>query len=245
MNGRIVLLSLTATFLLLALVAEASAQTRTAGVSAGNTFTYSPTVSWSSNDPTATPPSTLVVLNNTQWVQLSITAISGTNVTVQMTVHYKSGTENTTGGWVDVNSGAGENITAYVISANLAAGDSVYTSSPYNTTWIINETVPRTYSGVERETNHWNTTSSGGGQSYPINLYWDKQTGVLVEMLLETTNQTGAYTTTASEDLQITSSNVWTVPEFPTWTPALLTLIAATSAATVIARQRQPKRPPR
>ncbi len=41
MNCRIVLLSLISAFLLLAFVVEASAQTRTVGVSVGNTFTYS------------------------------------------------------------------------------------------------------------------------------------------------------------------------------------------------------------
>ena len=98
MNSRIVLLSLTATFLLFALVVAASAQTRTVGVSVGNTFTYGVTASWSSNDTTATPPSYIVDANNTQSGELSITAISGTNVTVQTTTLYKNSTETTSGG---------------------------------------------------------------------------------------------------------------------------------------------------
>jgi len=239
MNGRIVLLNLIATFLLLALVVGASAQTRTVGVSVGNKFRYSPTVSWSSNDTSATPSSDLVDANNTLWGEVTVTGISGTNITTQITNHYKNGTEATPmGGWKDVNTGAG-NMTIFVISANLTAGDSVYTSS----SWIINETVLRTYSSVERETNHLNMTLSDGTQITGYDFYWDKSTGVLVETLQETTNQTGTYTTRSSEDLQIISSNVWTVPEFPTWTPALLILIALTSVTIVIARQRQPKRP--
>jgi hypothetical protein len=104
--------------------------------------------------------------------------------------------------------------------------------------------VPRTYqNGLVRNTNHLDVNSSSGTQSYRVDLYWDKSTGVFVEMLQENTNQTGAYTTTWSLDAQIISSDVWTVPEFPTWTPALLILIALTSATMVIARQRQPKRP--
>ncbi|MGD0027461.1 MAG: hypothetical protein ABSC91_00805 [Candidatus Bathyarchaeia archaeon] len=85
--------------------------------------------------------------------------------------------------------------------------------------------------------------SSPGTLSYRSDLHWDKSTGVLVEIMQETTNQTGGYTTTWSLDTQIISSDVWTVPEFPTWTPALLILIALTSATMVIARQRQLKRP--
>jgi hypothetical protein len=242
MKDRIVLLNLISTFLLLALVAAASAQPRTVGVSVGNKFRYSGTVSWSSNDPSAKPSSSLVDINDTQWLEVTITAISGTNVTGQTTRHYRNGAETTTGGRVDVDTGDGENITAFVISADLAAGDSVYTSSPYNT-WIINETVARTYLSGLRVTNHFNTPSSPGTQSYRSNFYWDESTGVAVEILQETTNQTGLYTTAWSLDFQIISSDVWTVPEFRTWTSALLILIALTSATMVIARHRQSKRP--
>lgn len=241
MNSRIVLLNLIATFLLLALVMEASAQTGRVGVSVGNTFTYSPTVSWSSNDSTAAPPSYLVEFNDTQWEEFTVTAISGTNITMKATTRYKNNTEITTGGWVDVSTGDNENMSEEVISANLAVGDSMYTSSPYNT-YTISDTLPRTYLSGARDTNYINNTSSGT-LGYSNNLYWDKTTGVLVEVVQDVTNQTGAYTTTWSLDVQIISSNVWTVPEFPTWTPALLILIAFTSATIVIARQKQPKRP--
>jgi len=241
MNIRIALLNLIATFLLLALVMEASAQPRTVGVNVGNTFTYSPTVSWSSNDSTATPPSYLVEFNDTQWEEFTVTAISGTNITMHATTDYKNDTEITTGGWVDVNTGDTENMSEEVISANLAAGDSMYTSSPYNT-YIINDTVPRTYLSGERDTNHINLISSGT-PSYSNDLYWDKTTGVLVEVVQDVTNQTGGFTTTWSLDIQITSSNLWTVvPEFPMWASALLILTALTSATIFIARKKQPKR---
>jgi hypothetical protein len=206
-------------------------------------FAYSLTATWSSNDPTATPPSVVVDANNTQSAELSITAISRTNITGQATSLYKNGTETTEDGWVDVNTGDGASLPTFIISANLAANDSLYTAAPYNT-WIINETVPRTYSGVERDTNHLNLVGSSGGQSLTTDMYWDKSTGVLVEEMTEYTNQTGGYTTTWSVDTQITSSNIpgWTVPEFSTWASSLLILIALTSATIVIARQKQPKR---
>jgi len=238
MNSRIVLFTLISTFLLLGLVvAAASATTRTVGVSVGNTFRCSVTVSWHSTDPSATFPSNLVDFNNTQWGEVTVTGISGTQITGNITSHYKNGTEISTPGWVDVNTGNSLILTESFISANLAAGDSEYTSSPYNTN-IINNTVTRTYLGVGRETNHLGYAYPGGS----TDLYWDKTTGFLVEVLVESTSQTFGYTTTSSLDVQIISSNVWTVPEFPTWTPALLILIALTSAIMVIARQRQPAR---
>ncbi|MGD0028271.1 MAG: hypothetical protein ABSC91_04945 [Candidatus Bathyarchaeia archaeon] len=239
MNSRIVLFSLISTFLLFALVVAASAQTRTVGVSVGNAFRYSVTVSWSSTDPNATPPSDLTEVNNTQSEEVNVTAISGTNVTAQITAYFKNGTETTLGGWLDVNTGNNKNITIFFISANLTVGDSMYNSSSANT-YIINETVPRTYSGVERDTNHLNVPpSSPGTQNYSTDVYWDKSTGVLVEFLQETTNQTGTYTTTESAHAQIISSDLWTVPEYPTWTSTLLILIAIAPATIVIVRQKR------
>lgn len=240
MNSKIVLLNLIATFLLFALVVEASAQTRTVGVSVGNKFRYRATVGWSSNDTSATPDSYLGDANNTDWTEFTVTGISGTNITGQTITHYKNGTETTMSGWIDVNTGAG-NATMIFISANLAAGDSLYTSS-YNT-WFINETVPRTYSSGVRDTNHIDVTGLSGTVSSHYNVYWDKSTGVLVDQLRVITNQTGTFTATASLDVQIISSDAWIVPEFPTWTPLLLILIAVTSATIVIARQKQPKTP--
>jgi hypothetical protein len=244
MNSRIVLLNLFSTFLLLTLVVPTLAQTSMIVVSAGNKFRYSITVSWSSNDPNAAPPSDVIDLNNTQWEEITIKDISGTNITGQTTVHYSNNTENTVGGWVDVNTGNGENLNTLVIPANLAVGDSVYTSSPFNT-WFINETVFRTYLGGVRLTNNLNRISSYENESYVNDMYWDKSTGVVVEARQQVTNQTGAYTTTTVTYSQIISSNVWTIPEFPTCSILLLMLIALTSVTMVIARQKQSRNPPR
>lgn len=239
-NRGIVSVSLMSTFLLFVLVAAASAQTRMLGVSVGNTFTYSSTASWSSNDPSATPPTDLVNFNQTQWAQVSVKAISGTNVTGQLTAHYKNGTEITSDGWVDVDTGLNENLTAWFISKDLVPGDSMYTSSQFNSV-TINETVSRTYASGVRETNHINMTSAStsflGNLTVANDIYWDKSTGVLVELSLGDSNQTGTYTTTWSEDTQISGSNVWAVPEFPTWTATLIMLVALTSTTMIIAKQ--------
>ena len=128
MKINIVLLGLTV-FLLFALIAQTAAQTGSVGVNVGNIFTYDPTVSWSSNEPGAIPPSYLVEFNDTLWIEFTVTAISGADITMQATTHYKNGTDITVGGWVDVNTGDNENMSEEIISANLYAGDSMYTSS--------------------------------------------------------------------------------------------------------------------
>lgn len=243
MNRRLVLLTLISMFLLFALVVAASAQTRTVGVSVGNKFRYSVNISWTSDDPNATPPSSLVDNNNTEWMEISVTGISGTNITGQTIQHYKNGTETTTDVWIDLNSGPSGNTAPYFISANLATGDSAYTSFPFNTTWIINETVSRTYLSSARDTNHINATASSGTQSFPTNMYWDKSTGVFVEFMQEATNHTDIYTETSLFDVQIISPDLGTIPEFPAWVSALLILVALTLATMVTTRQRHSKTP--
>jgi len=209
MNCRTVWLNLISMLLLFALVMAASAQIRAVGVNVGDTFKYSFSVSWSSNNPTATPPQDLINENDTQRIQVAITAISGTNITGQMTFDYKNGTQTTEGGWVDINTGDGANLTQFISSANLAAGDSLYNSSSSAT---INDTVSKTYSSGVRETNHLNVTSAGGGMSTQTDFYWDKSTGILVDALFENVNQTDGFTITSSTDIQIISSDIWTVP---------------------------------
>ena len=234
-------------FLLFALVMAASGQTRTVGVSMGDTFTYSYVVNWNSNDPSATVPSNLVSINETQWEKVSITAVSGTNITGTLTAHYKNGTETTIDGWVNVDTGDGENMTALFISAGLVPGDSIYTGSDYST-YLINETVSRTYPGGMRDTDHINTTAESsssiiGNLSITTNMYWDKSTGFLVDLSIEESNQTGTYLTTWLEALQIIGSSVWPVPEFSSWPLALLTLITVTSAVTLMSRRKRFKNP--
>lgn len=251
MGKQIVLSALVSLFLLFAMVVTAIAQTRTAGVSVNDWFKYgNAAVYWSSNDPSATfPPPGYEALkewNDTQWMRVDVTAISGTNITGQSITHYKNGTETTSGGWVDVDTGDGVNQTMAFISANLAAGDTIYNSGSYSTT-RINETIPRTYAGGVRNTNHLNVSSiyigDGAQISYSTNVYWDKSTGIIVEESIGESNQTGAYTTTWSAWMGITDSKVWVVPEFLTWTSTLLILIVVTPAVLAIYKRRLLKTP--
>jgi hypothetical protein len=208
---------------------------RTAGVNVGNKFRYNVTSTWSSDDPNATSPSYIADFNKTQWIEVTVVAISGTNMTGKFTQHFFNGTEPTADGWADVDIGNGT-LSRFFISANLSAGDTMYNSSEYSTRFI-NETVPRTYLGGVRDTNHVNTTSHDGTNT-SYSFYWDKLTGVLVDQFVENIYQTGNYTYSWAMEMQIISSDLWVVPEFSAWTPALLMLIALASATVIIARHR-------
>jgi len=217
---------------------------RTVGVSTGDWFKYEDiTVTWSSNDPDASKVwygMDLEMYNQTEWVKIEITGVSGTNVTMQGIQHFKNGTEEISDGWVDIDTGDSINASTTVIGANLNEGDPIYTAGDYYN-WFINETIIRDYPGPDtpRGTNHINMTYTYQGTIppdinvdyfYSINFYWDTATGVLVEDSFEMINQTGEYLTTWSIFFKISESNVWIVPEFPN----LITWLAVIGTATAV-----------
>jgi hypothetical protein len=240
MNKKIVPLSLFLVFLMCTMIATVSAQ-RVPGVQVGNWFKYGATVTWSSTDPNAKMPDYLKETNATEWMLGTITNVVGTNVTGQTLTHYKNGTEETEGAYIDVETGEGENATLWLIAADLQVNDAIYTTGSYSS-WRINETITRTYPGGDRETNHVNFTME---YNYPPiliisvsqNYYWDKATGAMVEVSAEFFNQTASYLTTWSELIEITESNVWLVPEFPTLASILLVFIAFPFAIIVCKRR--------
>jgi hypothetical protein len=232
---KIVLALLTIVMLLTITVASAAASVRTSGVNAGDTATYgNANFSWYSSDPSATPPAEWDNLNGTAWFRGTVDSVVGTNVTISSLAHYNNGTEKTQDGWLDVDTGDGENMTFFLISANLNAGDSVYSGGTYST-WIINETIPGT-----RQTNHLNITMDESFPPYTIymsmNYYWDKATGILTKISI-ISNQTTTSTTDWSISFELTASNKFTVPEF-VGLPEILLLLAPLTLVTLAHRRK-------
>lgn len=240
MKKKIISYMMISLFLVLLTITAVSAITRMPGVAAGNQFVYGIFVNWQSNDPNATIPSYYQDLNETQWLMVTITNVQVTNVTGQTVQHFKNGTELQSNGYADVDTGAGTNLTMWVIAANLNANDSIYTTGYYSS-WIINETVPMTYPGGVRQTNHFNVTMTYSAGNTTMqqseNIYWDRPTGVVTELSMEFLNQTGLYLTTMNYGVHITASSVWIVPEYPTWIPVLILLFTITSVAVVHKRK--------
>jgi hypothetical protein len=243
MDKKLILLALGSVLLLCAMVVtSAVAQTRVVGVTEGNWFKYGDiTGSWSSNDPSATLPD--FAFNETEWMMISIENITGTNVTGQMTVHYVNGTEESKLSWIDIDTGEVKEEMLWIISADLDVGHTLYSAGEYST-WVINETVSRTYPDGVRETNHVNFTVeyqlSNGIEIYQyisMNFYWDRSSGVQVEWSQEYISQIGETQTSWSFTVRVTESDIWIIPEFPTLTMAFFTLIAITGVATAWKRR--------
>jgi hypothetical protein len=255
MKNKAVLLHFVSAFLLSAMiVTAAAAQQRTVGVTEGDWFTYEVNASWNSNDPDATYPpvdyENWEITNHTEWAKMEITGVSGTNVSVQYLTHFENGTEKIEDGYIDVATGDEANAALTIISASLDVNDNLYTSGDYSM-WMINETITRTYQDGVRNTNHinmtfdfsWTVNETEYYVFQSVNLYWDKETGVLVEDSFELYNQTGEYLTTWSAGSRITDSTVWVIPEFPAGSSMLAISVILT--VTIIAiEQRLTKKQP-
>jgi hypothetical protein len=222
------------------IVAVAPETSRTVGVSVGNSFNYTMTFGWSSSEANATLPPYLQSLNDTEWISTSIVGVSGSTVTGHMRWHFKNGTDLIQGGIADIDTGSG-NLTYWVIAANLNPNDTVYAPS---TDRVINETMVRTYPDGTRNTNHLNVATEYNTtdlyQHTSENYYWDKSTGVMVEMSTHMVTQTNVSQMNVSATLTIAESNVWVVPEFPTWTsiPLILTVL---TIAIICVKRRMPR----
>jgi hypothetical protein len=130
--------------------------------------------------------------------------VSGTNVTVDMTIYYPSNniewTNTTTFDLATQDDVPLEFLSArvYFIPGGLSTGDSVYLGIILGTRSITGET-SKVYAGVSRTVVYANFSDAEGNV---YTLYWDKQTGVLTE-------GTKSYGNIISEGVTFNATNMW------------------------------------
>ena len=187
-----------------------NAKAEVVGVSQGNIFKYNINANW--NSPlNATAPADFSETNQTAWIRVTVTGVSGSVISTQITTHYRNGTETNSDATCDTETGETSGGPPF-IGANLGKNDLINPSA--SEPWYINETVTRTYQDSTRETNHlrfvYDETSEDIGDYSIIYDYWfDQSTGVLVEYTQEF-SYSDATTTTHSE---LISSNLWLINE--------------------------------
>ncbi len=243
-NGKLALALLSITMLSVMIGVSDAAPVRTPGVIPGDSFTYGNVAFYFySNDPSAVIPPGFDY-NDIQSFSTSVENVVGTNITCGATAHFANGTETSAGGWLDVDTGDGANMSLFFISANLSPGDSIYSGGTYQA-WKINETLSETYPGGPRDINYVNITYSMSIESYYVytsmNAYWDKGTGVLTKLSM-VMNSSYLYTTEMVVSLEMTQSSKWVVPEFAGM-PQVLLLFASLTIA-VAATRRRPRKTP-
>ena len=139
---------------------------------------------------------------NVDWIRNIVQDVSNTTLLVEQSWHYKNGTEKTVTGYGNVVTSDSE-MCVYFISKGLNPGDTVYATYPNENLpglTKINETISRECLGVNRETNHVNTTYRGTG----YDAYWDRATGIMVEVKM-------SHLDTLLH-LEIVETNLWGAP---------------------------------
>jgi hypothetical protein len=201
-----------------AIIAQVSAQAPqvTIGVKEGDTFKYKATYYWNSTNASNTVPIGLVEQNTTEYLQVTIKAVTGSTVTLTEVQHFQNGTEKPREELTVV--GTTNQFSVLLYAANLNAGDYVLPISdlPYYT---VNATVSRNYTSGPRETNYLVNTMTNidtdgdekADYAYTLSArYFDRQTGILVEGYFEygsATNPGEAY----AFEYKLMETNLWTV----------------------------------
>jgi hypothetical protein len=159
----------------------------TPGVAPGNTFTYDfSAFFWNYTDPNAAPPAEMVELNKTKTIRITITEVNGLMVLMNITSRFENGTETPPSeDFVNIMSGASMKAFGLIVSPKLAKNNVAYPLGNINFT--INDTMTRTYSFGVRETAHSsvNTTEVVGTVYAFDDLYFDRETGVMLEWYAE------------------------------------------------------------
>jgi hypothetical protein len=115
--------------------------------------------------------------------KLTITQVTGTNVTFQFARDFLNGTTEGGLSWVDLSNGNGTG-NFVIISANTGAGDMLYPDwlNSYSTTegaLLANDTVSLMYNGAPIEACHLGYVNEYG--NYSADYYWEKSTGLMLK----------------------------------------------------------------
>jgi uncharacterized repeat protein (TIGR02543 family) len=162
-----------------------------------------------------------------EWLKFEFLSVEGTNVTVRFTQRLSDGTQQSDTATVDIASNIEIlDLAGVVIFANRTTGDSVYIAGYGNVT--IEDEAIRTYAGANRTvvyTSIWPTEAQ-------VTYYWDKLTGVLVEL----SSTSPDFTATA----KVEWTNMWgtTAIRMPWW-PWIIVAVVAVGLVIFFLRRRR------
>ena len=209
------------------------------GVANGDVFRYSYNCYFNSSDPHAVPPADLSWINQTNYFMINVTGISGSSVNFNTMLLSLNGSSYL--GVCSMNVGTGmPSLSGYVgppnannfyfMARNVGMMGKMFPSATMSPT--INGTVMMPYAGGTRLTNHFSTSTSQNGAITNLDFYYDQATGMMVQWRQETLQTSGVYQTNNTQMMEITSSSVWVIPEFPTSAivPAFIIVLAVSSS---------------
>jgi hypothetical protein len=214
----------------------------TVGVKAGDWVKYGQvTVTWTGN---GTEPSSITEAKKMDWVRIDVISVAGTTASLNLTVHYNNGTQTYQGSDIDVQSSGGSG-GMFLVASNLTSGDPV---SPQRSEYTINQTVTRMYAGANRNVNIIDLKSSSegptGDSTGESSIYWDQNTGILVEFYINQTNPTNP-SGLIEESVKATETNLWSANALDLIQNNLIYIIAGIAviivivAASIVLRRRK------
>jgi hypothetical protein len=175
-------------------VGDVFAQERLPGVVAGNEFTYSQTSYWLTTSPNVSPPSGLRDVNMTAYYKVTVTGVSGTNVSTRTLWQFANGTEVQEDGSVSTETTAYQGGYWVIIASNLNENDRVHPGSEQdlstiNGTLALNPWNTPENRDYQRQTNFLILDFSYEQSDIPnstytehVSTYFDRQTGALVHL---------------------------------------------------------------
>lgn len=216
--------------------------TSTVGVSSSDVFRYGYRCYFNSNDPNAVPQASFSWINQTDYFMINVTGVSGSSVSFGTMLRGLNGSSNL--GLCSMNVGTGmasisgyggptETSSFYFMARNVGMMGRMFPSA--NGSPTINDTLMMTYAGQQRLTSHFVTSTNQNGMIVNSDFYFDQATGMMVEWREETIQTNGNLQTNSTQMMKITSSSVWTIPEFSPSIVVLLLVGYTVSAATAMA----------
>lgn len=149
--------------------------------------------------------------NDYGYLQLQVTSVSGSQVTLLSTGQFKNGTalpgDQTTAIW-DVQAGTqngNPDTQGPIIAANLNQGDAI----PPPDTYAVNSTEQRTYLGVSRTVNILDVSVSSPDYNSTLTYVYDKASGMLLEASAQTTTQSEPTPVTSSYSYSVVETNIF------------------------------------
>jgi hypothetical protein len=187
------------------------------GVNVGDTFTYKLTgdsILFSSD---AATPAYLSEYNETNYYEVIITGVNGSVVSFNTIWQFTNGTAIKNSDWINLVTGNYSGDFWAIYPSNLKVTNLLYPKEK-DTALIVNSTGSQSFSTGDRTTNYWHleneftNTNDPTGSTTQVNLievYFDKQTGMLdyLDNVQEYNNPQYNILIT----WQLTSSTVWDV----------------------------------
>lgn len=195
---------------------QTPSETAVSGIKEGNVFTYGIQGLSTKIDENATIPASFLELNQTQYYRVNITSVSGSEVSYNSTWRFTNGTELHQSGQINVATGAGSPEFWPIYAANLTINNLSRPSGSDGVT--VNDTETRTYKDDNRATNLLSMQSQFYDSSDPtytktyndyMYVYFDKQTGMLVE--LRNIKLYNAPQLILTIEWKLTDSNAWAI----------------------------------